>query len=109
MKVYKCPIPEPNYGDYSNWQSIDKKFYTDLKTYITNILNYKGGLTGKLFMIPWADGHAVYMVGQGANNTKPFLIHCPVGDAWDVPEYMTRGITKADIIRQAVDFNDYVG
>ena len=59
--------------------------------------NSKHRLAGKEIYIPWADGAARYMV---LNGTK--LIHIPLGDGWNVPDYMTRGLRVADLERMAV-------
>ncbi len=54
--------------------------------------NGKGLLKGRIVRIPWADSYAEYIVLSG---TK--LIHVPLSDGWDVPEYMTRGLKARDI------------
>ena len=56
--------------------------------------NSTSDIAGEVIRIPWADGSANYMVWT----TRPVqLIHIPLGDAWDVPEYMTRGLRAADL------------
>lgn len=56
-------------------------------------------LVGEVIHIPWGDGAALYMVFR----TKPLqLIHLPIGDAWSVPDYMTRGLRVSDLKRMVV-------
>ena len=43
---------------------------------------------------PVADGHALYEVRGTSRYT---LHHVPIGDAWQVPYAMIRGLRKADI------------
>lgn len=59
---------------------------------------YKGDLVGKVIYIPFADGAAQYMI----MSHKPVrLIHLPLGDAWNVPDYQTRGLRISDLRRMA--------
>lgn len=60
----------------------------------------KGDLVGKLIYIPFADGAAEYMIMQ---HSPVALIHLPLGDAWSVPEYQTRGLRISDLRKMACD------
>jgi len=43
---------------------------------------------------PRGDGYAQYMVWR----TRPLsLLHLPVGDAWDLPDYQIRGLRVKDV------------
>ena len=53
-------------------------------------------LAGKSIFIPWADGAAEYMILDGRR-----MINVPLMDAWNVPDYMTRGLRVADLERMA--------
>ena len=75
------------------------KFLKQVKDYI-RYRNKKAGKTmssllGEEVRIPWADGEARYIVAQVDPNLK--LWHLPLGDAWDVPDYMLRGLTVEDV------------
>ena len=51
-------------------------------------------LKGYVWSYPVADGKAQYIV----TSLRPLtLTHIPIGDAWTVPEYVIRGLTKADL------------
>lgn len=105
MKVYSPPagITPPSFEDdmddngrfsIDKMQQNEEAFFVQLETALRG-QGYTGKRTGKLVTFPMADGKAVYMVAEGRSFA---LIHCPVGDAWDLPEWQTRGLTKADVI-----------
>ncbi len=51
-------------------------------------------LVGELIRFPRGDGYAQYMVFK----TKPLtLLHIPLGDAWDLPDYQMRGLRVKDV------------
>lgn len=52
----------------------------------------KSPLVGKMIYLPFADGAAQYMILDARR-----LIHVPLGDAWHVPDYQTRGLRAADL------------
>jgi len=84
-----------------DWKEKENAYIKRLRNYCKDRTNSNNDLVGELFRIPYADSHALYMVF----NTKPLqLIHVPVGDAWDVPEYQTRGLRLQDIKAQ-VEFD----
>lgn len=58
----------------------------------------KGDLVGKIIYLPWADGAAQYMI---CSHKPVALIHLPLGDAWNVPDYQTRGLRISDLRRMA--------
>lgn len=101
MKVFASPIAVKDY-DFSkfNPETYDKHnedFYAELKQALLD-LGYTGKLTGELVHYPMGDGAAIYMVADAKHNT--ILIHCPIGDAWHLPEWQTRGLRKSDIVKQ---------
>jgi hypothetical protein len=99
MKVFSCPdlkVPSHSVADLQNWQKIDDAFVAEMATVMRDKYGYTGARTGQVFRIPWADGYAQYMVAE--RGTTMHLVHVPTGDAWHVPEYMTRGLRKADIL-----------
>lgn len=56
-----------------------------------------GNLTGVVIQIPWADGYAFYRVASDKPRCLE-LEHIPVGDAWQLPAYMIRGLGRRDIV-----------
>jgi hypothetical protein len=81
--------------DYNgDWQKQEEDYIKRLRKYCKEHTDSKSNLVGVIFRIPYADGHAQYMVFR----TKPLeMIHVPIGDAWDAPDYQTRGIRLQDI------------
>lgn len=51
-------------------------------------------LTGEILYFPIADGSAAYMVAEGS---KTILIHLPIHDAWSLPDWQLRGLTKTEV------------
>lgn len=104
MKVYACPaaVKVPDFMDsmvngrfdMEKNDKADEQFFADLRAHLL-ANGYSGPLTGELVYFGYADGSAVYMVADAPRNTC--LIHCPIGDAWSLPEWQTRGLTKKDI------------
>jgi hypothetical protein len=54
--------------------------------------NPRCDIAGEIVTFPIADGAAMYVIW----NTKT-LIHCPVGDAWQIPDAHARGLRAADL------------
>lgn len=105
MNVYACPdtvhVPEfeemlDDTGRYSMEKddALSEKFYEELKAEIIR-MGYTGPLTGGLVYFPQGDGKAIYMVADAPRNTC--LIHCPLGDAWSLPDWQLKGLTKKQI------------
>lgn len=104
MKVYGLPagINPPDFADalvngrydYKRDDENNEKFFDALKAKLQS-MGFTGPLTGKLAYFPIADGKAVYMVAESKKETV--LIHCPIGDAWSLPEWQTRGLTKTEV------------
>ncbi len=103
MKVFSPPdeIKEPEFTpgkfDLAKEERRERRYIAELTEYVKS-LGYTGPLTGEEFTIPWADGAARYLVLDAPRNCA--LMHLPLGDAWDVPAYMTRGVRKADVVAQ---------
>src|SRR5690606_25023716 len=102
LKVYSAPEGiEPPVIDYKNfsleaYEKSEREYLERLKQRLIE-LGWNGPNTGEEFRIPWADGHARYMVAEAGR--RMVLVHLPLFDAWGVPEYMTRGLRKADVVR----------
>ena len=104
MKVYACPnnVTPPDFMDafVNDRYSVEKDdelnndFFERLKAELIR-MGYTGPMTGEVVYFGYADGAAVYMVADAPRNTC--LIHCPIGDAWNLPEWQTKGLTKRDI------------
>lgn len=85
-----------------DWQEQEQECFEKLRKYCKAHTDSKSKYVGTVFRIPMADSCAQYMVFR----TKPFeMIHIPFGDAWDAPDYQTRGIRLADIKAQ-VEFDE---
>lgn len=105
MNVYGVPdhVHVPDFdeamvdGRYSMEKDIElgAKFAEDLKAYLVDECKCTGTLTGEVVRFPIADGYAMYMVGEQSRTT--FLVHMPLGDAWQIPEAHARGLRKPDI------------
>lgn len=101
MKVFSCPdtVTPPDCMaafvdgryDMAKDDALNEKFYADLKAELIR-MGYNGPLTGGLVYFPQGDGSAIYMVADAPRKTC--LIHCPLGDAWSLPEWQTKGLTK---------------
>jgi hypothetical protein len=59
--------------------------------------NGEGDLAGQVWRYPVGDGHAIYVVYR---NRPLWLIHVPIGDAWQVDEITERGLRVSDIRKQ---------
>jgi len=104
-KIYAPPAGLEYNCDYSkDWQKQENKYLDKLRKYCKQHTDSKSALVGETFRIPMADSYALYMVFR----TKPLeLIHVPTGDAWDAPDYQTRGIRLQDI-KEQVEFDKYI-
>jgi len=51
-------------------------------------------IVGSLIKIGWADGYAAYIIVKARPMT---LMHVYLGDGWQVPFYMIRGLRKIDL------------
>lgn len=106
IKVFASPVEAPEFGEYDDadgkfsrakMAEVDASFYAKVRDWL-KASGYAHRLTGKLIRLPWADSYAEYMIANGTT-----LIHMPLGDAWNVPEYMVRGLRVADLARMATD------
>lgn len=107
--VQVCVIPEgvtpPDFDDAMVNGRYDMKlddannqrFFDEVKAKMLS-MGYTGPLTGEILYFPIADGSAAYMVAEAPKKT--ILIHLPIGDVWNLPEWQLRGLTKAEIKRQ---------
>jgi hypothetical protein len=94
----------PDYSDCGNWEKKENEYVEKLRAYCKEHTDSKNPLVGALFRIPMADSYASYMVFR----TKPLeLLHVPTGDAWDAPDYQTRGVRLRDI-KDQVEFDKHI-
>jgi hypothetical protein len=103
MKVFSAPdeVQKPVI-DYTNFDSqayekAEADYIAALKDHLIK-LGYTGPNTGAEFNIPFADGAARYMVAEHGRSLA--LVHLPLGDAWNVPEYMTRGLRRSEVLQR---------
>ena len=103
--VYRYPDkvgapPEAVYTDgrfdYDATVAAEESWCATLAEYCRDFGN--GDLAGKRIALPFADGAAQYMV---LSHKPARLIHLPLGDAWNVPDYQTRGLRISDLRRMA--------
>lgn len=101
--VYAAPIEAPSLEsrpgeDYhERWQRYEREEQAYIKA-IQDLArkNGKHEALGTIVRFPYADGYAQYVLWK----VKPLqLVHLAVGDAWDLPDYVTRGIRLSDITR----------
>lgn len=108
MKVYSPPtnVKVPDFmealdenGRYSHEkdEELNAAFFADLKASLI-ASGYTGPLTGEVLYFPQGDGSAIYMVADAPR--KMALIHCPLGDAWSLPDWQTDGITKKVVLER---------
>lgn len=94
------PPPEPVYTDgrydMEATDAAEAAWCERLAEYCRDFGN--GDLAGKRIAIPYADGGAEYMI---LSHKPTRLIHLPLGDAWSVPDYQTRGLRVSDLRRMA--------
>ena len=104
-KIYAPPAGMEFDCDYSkDWEKQENDYIDKLRKYCKQHTDSKNAMVGVIFRIPMGDGSANYMVFR----TKPLeMIHVPTGDAWDAPDYQTRGVTLADI-KEQVKFDNYI-
>lgn len=68
--------------DHEQYEAANAEYVQKLKEWL-NSMGYKGKNVGEILRLPWADGHAQYMV----ISMRPCrLMHLPLGDAWDHPD-----------------------
>jgi hypothetical protein len=75
-------------------QQAEKKWLEELVEWCRANTDSRSELIGEVIRFPRGDGTANYMVFR----TKPLsLLHIPLGDAWDLPDYQMRGLRVKDI------------
>lgn len=103
MQVYAAPeLPVsadiPFDLNYAETNAAMDRYREAMREWIENRAVREGKklhkLAGKSIFIPYADGYAEYMIWDGRR-----MIHVPLMDAWNVPDYMTRGLKVADLER----------
>jgi hypothetical protein len=72
----------------------EKKWLKELAEWCLTHTDSRSELIGEVIRFPRGDGTANYMVFR----TKPLsLLHIPLGDAWDLPDYQMRGLRVKDV------------
>jgi hypothetical protein len=87
MLVYAAPeeISTPAFlnaagkYDHEAYEAGCAEYIEKVRDYVTAVSD-PHPLNGKTVSVPYADGHAEYMIGKIAG--KVSLIHIPLGDAW---------------------------
>ncbi len=72
----------------------EKKWLEELAEWCHTNTDSRSELIGETIRFPRGDGSAQYMVFR----TKPLsLLHIPLGDAWDLPDYQLCGLRVKDV------------
>ncbi len=75
-------------------QVAEKEWLKELGEWCLTNTDSRSDLIGEVIGFPRGDGQALYMVYR----TKPLtLLHIPLGDAWDLPDYQMRGLRVKDV------------
>ena len=107
MKIYSCPIEfKFSYSNYTHQAYNDavKEHCKQVEEKMRE-MGYNGKHTGKVFMTPFADGYASYMIADAPRNFC--LVHLPHGDAWHSRE--APYLTKKAILERSVTSEKYCG
>lgn len=80
--------------DIDALQVAEAKWLKELAEWCLTHTDSRSDLIGEVIRFPRGDGTANYMVFR----TKPLsLLHIPLGDAWDLPDYQMRGLRVKDV------------
>ena len=80
--------------DIDALQAAEAEWLTDLAEWCKTNTDSRSDLIGEIVRFPRGDGSAAYMVWR----TNPLtLLHIPLGDAWDLPDYQMRGLRVKDV------------
>ena len=75
------------------WKA-EEEWLAELVEWCLTNTDSRSELIGEVIRFPRGDGYAQYMVFR----TKPLtLLHIPLGDNWDLPEYQLRGLRVSDV------------
>ncbi len=75
-------------------QEAESEWLEELAEWCKTNTDSRSELVGEVIRFPRGDGTANYMVFR----TKPLgLLHIPLGDAWDLPDYQLRGLRVKDV------------
>lgn len=95
-KIFKAPIPPPAWninGSHADNMRAENEYLETLRTQAKK-QNPNAAEVGGIIRIPYADGHAQYMVWS----TKPLgLIWLQLDDAWRADPALERGLNLTDI------------
>ena len=80
--------------DHKGFTKAENEWLKELNQWCHDNTDSRSELVGELIRFPRGDGYAQYMVFK----TKPLtLLHIPLGDAWDLPDYQMRGLRVKDV------------
>lgn len=80
--------------DFDAVQKAEAEWLEELIEWCKTNTDSRSELIGEVIRFPRGDGTANYMVFR----TKPLtLLHIPLGDAWDLPDYQMRGLRVKDV------------
>jgi len=105
MKVYAPPadvtFSEVDYLNYDREREIAREAENNemVRAWLKE-QGFIGKHSGKIMSLPFADGHAQYMLADGKPGTASFLVHLPHGDAYHNP--LASGLTKKAVIDEII-------
>lgn len=79
---------------FNTLREAEEEWLAELVEWCQTNTDSRSELVGEVIHFPRGDGYAQYMVFR----TKPLtLLHIPLGDAWDLPDYQLRGLRVKDV------------
>lgn len=79
---------------YEALREAENEWLAELVEWCKSNTDSRSELIGETIRFPRGDGFAQYMVFR----TNPLtLLHIPLGDAWDLPDYQMRGLRVKDV------------
>lgn len=80
--------------NFEAFAKAEEEWTKELAEWCQTNTDSRSDLIGEVIRFPQGDGTANYMVFR----TKPLsLLHIPLGDAWNIPDYMLRGLRVKDV------------
>ncbi len=79
---------------FEDLRKAEEEWLAELVEWCKTNTDSRSELVGEVIRFPRGDGTANYMVFR----TKPLsLLHIPLGDSWDLPDYQLRGLRVKDV------------
>lgn len=89
MKVYSAPAeitaPELDFRDIPGYTAAAEQYLADVQKWARDNVSGKSDIAGSVVAIPYADGHAVYVIAKLERSHG--LIHIDTWDGWRSPGF----------------------